>query len=512
MKKWSKLILGALLLLIPMGGRAEEAPDLLSAVAQGLSEGLSEGLLGETKENAQELTLSLNAADARIEEGHTLLLSVTAGNPYPDATDVTLTLDLPQRLSCAQPLTWTAQLAAATLDPQTGEWMPSTATFTREVTLTPGGDSEETELSVEMAMGTRFYRAKTALALCVPHISAKTAIDGAQGQLVQPGDAFAYEIHIANDGTAPKDVPMELILPAGVTPVQPLPAGFALRGRTLSGAVRAEATSESSVRLPMQVDEDALEDDEDASRLLCGVLTVDGARVGVPMLRAVGPLISARLIPQKQQLELGETMDLTVTVANLGLAPADVRIACLLPQGLSIVKDETETEKTQTKEIKETKGAQEETEVEATLPPAAMDEADDAQPPQAEAVMAQAPEQMVVRQTERQIDVSLHMDAATQAEGGNAAATKEITLRVRADAPVEDVHDRLLGASLAWRTDDGETQLGEAVAFEINRGGMMGLSDSEWNGILLAALLMLVTVCCLYSALKSDKEEEYCFD
>lgn len=505
MKKWSKLILGALLLLIPMGGRAEETPDLLSAVAQGLSEGLSEGLLGETKENAQELTLSLNAADARIEEGHTLLLSVTAGNPYPDATDVTLTLDLPGRLSCAQPMTWTAQLAAATLDPQTGEWMPSTVTFTREVTLTPGGDSEETEISVEMAMGTRFYRAKTALALCVPHISVKTEIDGAQGQLVQPGDGFAYEIHIANDGTAPKDVPMELILPAGVTPVQQLPAGFALRGRTLSGVVRAEATSESSVRLPMQVDEDALEDDEDASRLLCGVLTVDGARVGVPMLRAVGPLISARLIPQKQQLELGETMDLTVTVANLGLAPADVRIACLLPQGLSIVRDEKDKEETEAETKKEA-------EAEATLPPAVMEETNDAQPPQAEAVMAQAPEQMVIRQTERQIDVSLHMDAATQTEGGNAAATKEITLRVRADAPVEDVHDRLLGASLAWRTDDGETQLGEAVAFEISRGGMMGLSDSEWNGILLAALLMLVTVCCLYSALKSDKEEEYCFD
>lgn len=494
MKKWSKLILGALLLLIPMGGMAEETPDLLSAVAQGLSEGLSEGLLGETKENAQELTLSLSAADARIEEGHTLLLTVTAGNPYPETRDVTLTLDLPGRLSCAQPLTWTAHLAAATLDPQSGEWMPSTATFTREVTLTPGGDSEETELSVEMAMGTRFYRAKTELALCVPHISAKTEIGDAQGQLVQPGDDFAYEIHITNDGTAPKDVPMELILPAGVTPVQPLPTGFALRGRTLSGAVRAEAMSESSVRLPMQVDEDALEEDEDASRLLCGVLTVDGARVAVPMLRAVGPLIHARLVPQKQQLELGETMDLTVTVANLGLAPADVRIACLLPQGLSIVRDE------------------EETEAKATLPPAAMEETNDAQPPQTEAVMAQAPEQMVIRQTDHQIDVSLHMDAATQAEGGNAAATKEITLRVRADAPVENVQDRLLGASLAWRTDDGETQLGEAVAFEISRGGMMGLSDSEWNGILLAALLMLVTVCCLYSALKSDKDEEYCFD
>ena len=31
--------------------------------------------------------------------------------------------------------------------------------------------------------------------------------------------------------------------------------------------------------------------------------------------------------------------------------------------------------------------------------------------------------------------------------------------------------------------------------------------------LLLAALLMLITICCLYSAVKSDKgEDDYCFE
>jgi len=79
--------------------------------------------------------------------------------------------------------------------------------------------------------------------------------------------------------------------------------------------------------------------------------------------------------------------------------------------------------------------------------------------------------------------------------------------------PIESVKEQLLGASLAWKTNGGETTLGEAVALQISSGGMMGLSHSEWNGILLAALLMLITICCLYSAVKSDKsEDDYCFE
>jgi len=499
-KKWSMLMLCALLLLPPLSAGAEDLPDFLSAVAQGMSEGLQEGVQAAA---AQDLTLSLTAQDARIEEGRTLLLTITAGNPYPAATDVTLTLDLPQRLSCAQPLTWTAQLKPAAPDPKTGELLPSSAAFTREVTLLPGGESEQAELLVEMGMGARFYRAKTTLDLCVPDISAAASIIGADTQIVQPGGSFVYQVELLNEGSAPKDAPVELLLPAGVTPVTPLAAGFALRERTLCGTVRVEAAGENTVRLPMTVDPDALESDEDACRLLCGVLSVDGQRIALPMLKAAGPLISARLIPQKSQLKQGEVMDMTVTIANAGLAAADVDITCLLPEGLTVLKDLTKIPEDKPKE-EQKQGVSAAPNVDAGDPPAGG---------AAQAVMNDEPLTPVIREENGLITLSLHMDAARETDSGTAAATLEIPLRVRADVPVESVDDRMLGASLAWRTNDGGTQLAEAVALEIRRSGMMGLSDSEWNGILLAALLMLVTICCLYSAVKTDKrEEDYCFD
>ena len=501
MKKWSMLLLCALLMLCPLSGSAEDLPDFLSAVAQGYSEGLQEGVQSAA---AQELTLSLTAQDARIEEGRTLLLTITAGNPYPDEKAVTLTLDLPDRLSCAQPLTWNAQLKPAAIDPQSGEAVPSVATFTREVTLTPGGESEQTDIRVEMSMGTRFYRAQTALELCVPNVSAAASVSGAQGQIVQPGGSFVYQLSLLNDGSAPKDVPVELLLPAGVMPAEPLDAGFALRERTIVGTVRVEANGESAIALPMQVDPDALVGDEDACRLLCGVLTVDGKRIALPMLKAAGPLISARLIPEDRKLQEGETMDMVVTIANAGLAAADVELTCRLPDGLTLVQALTQAP---------AKTQQEKREQDAPVVPAADSGEPPAQAGAAQAVMSSDPVNPVIKEEDGLIFLSVHMDAARETDSGIAAATLEIPLRVRADMPLDADNDHMLGASLAWKAGGGDTQLEQAVALEIQRSGMFGLSDSEWNGILLASLLMIVTICCLYSAVKSDKrEEDYCFE
>ena len=492
-------MLCALLMFCATGAMAEDLPDFLGAVAQGLSEGLQEGAQAAS---TQELTLTLDKQDARIEEGRTLLLTITAGNPYPTATDVTLTLDLPQRLVCAQPLTWSAQLKPATADANSGELTASVTTFTREITLTAGGESGQAEVSVEMNMGTRFYRTKTTLDLCVPDISAAAAVADTQNQIVQPGSGFVYQIDIRNDGTAPKDVPVTLLLPAGVTPAEPLPAGFALRERTLAGAVRVEAEDECAVRLPMTVDADVLDGDEDACRLLGGVLTVDQERIALPMLKAAGPLVSVGLIPEKTQLQEGETMNLTVAVTNAGLAAADVDIACLLPEGLSLVNTPAKTpDKTQ----------QEKRSADAAAP--APDAGDPPAGSDAQAVMSDDPVMPVITQENGLISLSVHMDAARETDSGTAAATMEIPFMVRADVQVDSMDDRMLGASAAWRTDDSEPRLAPAVALEIRRSGMMGLSDSEWNGILLASLLMLVTICCLYSAVKTDKrEEDYCFD
>lgn len=515
MKKWSVFFLCALLTALPFGGVAEALPKVLDAVSQGLTEGLADGIEAAAADGvqaiaAQDLSLSLSAQNARIEEGRTLLLTITAGNPYPTAADVTLTLDLPARLSCAQPMTWQAQLEPASTDPVSGELIPSVKTFTREVTLIPGGgESETADILVEMSMGARFYRAKAALELCVPVISASASLENADDALAAPGETLPLLIDVINDGTAPKDVTVSLVLPDGVSPEGELPAGFSLRGRTLVGAVRVEAGSAAAVRLPLKTDEGLLEDDADASRLIAAVLTVDGKRVPTPMIRVVGPMISAKLIPELKSLEEGQMMDLSITVVNTGLAGADVELRCLLPEGLSMVSSPENT-----KNAKEEKATATQTEADDKLPPAAMTAGNTGDPPAAaQPVMSEAAVSSFSRDENGTLIYAVRMDPATETEGGIAAATKEIRLRVRADVPVENVGDRLLGASLAWRTDEGDMQLSEAAALRVYQQGFLGLSNAEWNGILLAALLMLVTVCCLYSAVKSDsKAEDYCFE
>ena len=75
-------------------------------------------------------------------------------------------------------------------------------------------------------------------------------------------------------------------------------------------------------------------------RLLTGTLRVDGKRVAVPRIQLCGARISARLLPQAESLEAGEEMALNVVVVNAGLAAADVRVSCVLPEGISLVTEE----------------------------------------------------------------------------------------------------------------------------------------------------------------------------
>ena len=480
MKKWLMFFFCALLALLPPAASAESLPEVLGAVSQGLSEGLQEAretlLL-----SGQDLSLTLTAPQSRIEEGETLLLTLTAENPYPAAADVTLTLNLPERLSCTQESSWQAQLEGASVHPETGETVPSVTVFTREVTLIPGsGAGEQAELTVEMGMGARFYRAKAPLELCVPLISAGASIEGTQDGLIKPGEPFTLIIDVVNEGTAAKDVPFTLDLPADVFPGGELPEGFSLKERTITGSLRAEAGESTGIHIPLTTRETLLDGDEDASRLIAPVLTVDGKRISAPMLRVVSAMISATLTPELTSLEEGGMMNLAITVVNSGLADADVELSCLLPAGLSVLAASTKN---------------------PGDPPA----------PDAQAV-ADGDGAPMERAEDGALVYAVHMDAAKETEAGIAAATKELLLRVRADVPLEEARERLLGATLAWRTNAGDTKLSEPAVLRVYPSGFMGLARAEWNGILLAALLMLVTVCCLCSAVRSDKQDDYCFE
>lgn len=503
MKKLCIFLLCAMCLLLPATGAAQGLPQFAQAVGEGLEAGLAAGGQIAAKSMDGDLTLALDMGAARIEEGQTLTLTIRAGNPRPVDTPVKVELNLPERLRCTAETSWEAVLPAARLDTTSGELTPSETAFTREIALAPGGESETVTIGCEMAMGTRFYRATGELSLCVSDIEVSAALTGIDGDRMQPGGAYGYCVSVVNSGMAAKTLPLELILPAGVRLGGELPEGFTQSGKRISGQVCAEAAQEGrpsriSVEIPAMIEEDALQGDADAVRLLTGTLRADGERIPLPRVQACAPRISARLIPEKNSLEAGEEMDLRILVVNAGLAEADVRLSCMLPEGLTPVK--LAAAKAGAKDAKTAK-------VETPDEPQA--KADDKDAAQAAASTAQE-ETAQPEHENNALVYALHMDAASEQDGGITASTQTIRLRVRAGEPQKDLSERLLGTTLAWSTDGGKTELGEAVATRVYRPMFMGITPDEWSGIFWAGLLLIVTVCCLYAAVRVDnRQEEY---
>ena len=490
MKKWNLMLLALAIMLLPAAGLAEDLPDFLSAVYTSASEGLQQGAVQAMAAMDQELTLEMTPSSERIEEGQTVSLTVRAGNPRPQTANVKITLELPERLKAAPDTAWEAVLPAAEIDPQTGLLTPSETVFTREITLTPGGDSETVQIISEMSMGTRFYRTKTELALCVPDVHAKASVAGAEDGRVQPGDAFAYRVDLTNAGSAAKKVDVKLLLPQGVAMAAPLPAGFTQTGSTLHGHISVEAANDepasAALTFPVRVMENALENEKDALRLLAGALHIDDERVALPRVEACCAKISAALMCDREELEAGEAAALSVVVVNSGLAAADVKVSCVLPQGLMLSSDEEDAAD------------------QAVLPP------DDRTGPDA-AIPAVVAQEVTKTLENRTLVFDVHMDAARETEGGVISNTKVLEIPVTAHVPQENLSEMLLGATLAWSVDDAPAQLGEAVALRVHRGEFLGISDDEWSGLFWASVLMLAAVACLYAAARRDSRvEDFC--
>ena len=420
MKKWCLMVAAMLCLMIPTVGSAQGLPDFLQAVQSGLSEGLSAGSAAMEKD----LALSMTLSDSRVEEGRDVTLTIRAENPRPAETGVSLTLNLPERLAAqtGDELTWNAVLPAAQVD-ETGAFVPSVTTFTRVLTLMPGGESAQGTVTAEMNVGSRFYRESLPIALCVADISTRASVSGAQNGRATVGETLTYTVEIANAGMAEKNVPVELILPADAALEGELPEGFAQVQRQIRGEVGVPAAgSEPSVvtlTFPMTIREDALAEDEDALRLLSGVLRVDGQRIALPRVQLCGPKISAKLLPQTDNLKAGEETALRVVLVNAGMAEADVRVSCMLPEGISLVTAPKPQQDAEAKESGDNAEAEEE------APKAVASEQDDGGA-DAEAVLADGAEQLVdepeIRQENGGIVFDLHMDAAGDPRGDAARA------------------------------------------------------------------------------------------
>ena len=186
-------------------------------------------------------------------------------------------------------------------------------------------------------------------------------------------------------------------------------------------------------------------------------------------------------------MEIGDETTLRILVVNSGLAEADVRLTCVLPEGLTLAEEE------------KTAAAKEDAQADA-----------DAQG--AQAVSAQQDEGPQKLENGALV-YALHVPAAEEGESGVCAATTTIRLRVKAEAAQDNLKERLLGASLAWDVDGGEAQLGEAVALRVHSDSFLGLTRGEWNGVFWAALLLAATIACLCAAVHTDKsDEDYSFE
>ena len=115
------LLLALALLCIPAAGTAQELTGLFSAVYDGVGEGLEAGAIQALAGMDQELTLGLSPSEARIEEGKTLRLTITAGNPRPQETSVSIALTMPERLAAQPDAAWEATLPAAQMDAETDQ-------------------------------------------------------------------------------------------------------------------------------------------------------------------------------------------------------------------------------------------------------------------------------------------------------------------------------------------------------------------------------------------------------
>lgn len=494
----------ALLLCLPAGGLAEEMTGLFSAAARGIGEGLEMGAAAALAGMDQELKLTLQTQSERIEAGKTIRLTVTAENPRPVDTEVAIALELPKRLSALPDTAWEAALPAAQLDAQTGRLVPSVTTFTREIELAPGGESEDALIEAEMHMGTRFYRAQIPLSLCVPDISVQARVQGAENGKIEPGDTYGYHIVVTNSGMAPKDVAVELTLPEGVSLEGELSQQFEAADGVIRGVVRAEAASMdqagaaascAEISIPVAVGEDALDGDEDALRLLSGSLRVDGERVPLPKLQLCGAKISARMLLGEQDLAVGEETKLRLIVVNSGLAGANVRLSCVLPDGIALQSEQ------------EKKREDEATPAEA----AAMSGGDDGPALQAQMITEEGEASVPALAQDRTLIFDLHMPAAKQTEDGIVSSTHVIDLPVVAQSMQDKAEEALMGASLAWTVDDGQAQLGDAAALRVYRAQFLGIAKEEWSAVFWAGLLMFITISCLCAAVRArNKEEDFC--
>ena len=493
-RKWSLLL--ALLLLVPLPVRALDVRNIFSDMSDTLYAHMNEWMSIAAVQEAKDLDMTLTIDRTSLQAGESAQAQVALINPRLHACAVTLQMTVSQAKYVeitGDKAQETLSLPAARIEAD-GSITPGRVERTYALTMQEmhGEGWLEAVAAASMQEGSRWYQQTQKLTLSAPQIS---AVLRATSQTAAPQERFFYELALVNSGGAPGMAQLDVMLPQGVsftpqaqtesvTPVTPGEAepvaqtmaaqenapGPEIQGNTLRYALSMPAAQYDdrgeliepayyTLRVPVTVDAQALEDTPTAVRVLSCGATLDGQKLQEERVTVRGPIIECTLTPALRDMESGAMLHYTCEVKNSGYTPADVRVTFQMPEGLRFTRFVT-------------RGLQ----------------------------------NKVSGDT---LSWVIHLDAAEFNLAGEAEPAKaSFTWQAEAQELEEGVNALLVPATAVYQI--GET--GKAVATDvalttIHRPTVMGLSSADWFLVGWASIVLILTVAVLLVLIRRDEEK-----
>lgn len=481
-----------LMLVIPLHVQAAEARNIFSDMSDTLSAHMNEWLSAAAVNNAKDLDVTLEVDQTTLQSGEQAQAQVEMINPRLYACTVTLqmTASHAECVEIAGNVTQETLVLPAAHVETDGSITPSRTVRAYSITMR---DEEaqgrvQTTVAASMQEGSRWYQQTRPLTLCAPQIS---AVLRATSSTPAPQEAFSYEVALVNSGGAAGEAIVEVRLPDGVTytpqaektvttdEAQPAAQTMAaleqapvpeVRGNTLRYTVTVPAAqydeqgeldspAQYTLRVPVRVDAQALEDTPSATRVLSCGATLDGVRLQDERVTVRGPIIDCTLTPSLRDMEMGATLHYTCEISNSGYTPADIRVTFQVPEGMKFTRFVT-------------RGLQ----------------------------------NKVAGDT---LSWVVHLDAAEFDLAGDAMPAKAtLTWQVEAETLEEGVRTLLVPATAVYQIGEaGKAAATDVALTTIHRPTVMGLSGEDWFYIGWAGVILILTVVVLVTLVRRDGEK-----
>lgn len=508
MKKQSVglLLLCLTLLLQPARAGAAQVRNIFSDVTATLSERMDEWLMTAAQMDVRDLDITLTCDKETLCQDESATLRVTLINPRMRSCAVTFGLTLShqerfdvERLDMAQEgeaaLAQEEVLLPAAQMAVDGSVTPGTLERVYRITMRPVGATDEGVVDVTAAAtmreGSRWYQQARDITLCAPRLS---AVLRASSETLAPQEHFYYEVSIVNSGGAAGEAPVTLTLPEGISysekaewppavdgasagEAQEIPAAavsdaqgpISVQGRTVSATVNVPAArfdeqgellqaGQSVLRVPVQVDANALYQTPSAVKtLLCGA-TMAETRLQAKRITVRGPIITCTLTPSVEDVQMGGVLSYTCELKNSGYTPADVRVTFHVPEGMRFAR-----------------------------------------------FVTRGQQNKVAGDT---LSWVVHLDAAEFDLSGKAIPEKtQITYQVRTTELEEGVRALLVPATAIYQVGEGEVMASQTALTTVHRPAYMGLTGEEWFLLFWAGVVLILTAVVLFVLIRRDDDK-----